>query len=557
MTLLSIFRTRSKFFFFFLATLAIVNSLLVSGLLIFISNKLSGKPLLFFPDHEGLIFVLLLCITLVSNRIFQTYMIKLTNNILYDFQLSILKRLRFASFQVYEKFGAQKIYAAISDTQILAALPEAFINCINSLIVIVCGVAYLVYVSPIGGIAILGLMTVLLIFYLVQNRDIEKNLNSVRDMQEEFHQYLRDLLLGFKEIKMSKNRNDVIFHKFLKRNRFKSKELGTSASMRYMDNELIGKYSWYIVLGAIIFFMPSYLKLSIDEVSAYVLTILYLMGPVAMLIMVFPTYTRTKIAMERINQLNDEVQSEIIDEVGFAENKQKVAVFESLELDNVAFEYPKERTNGSFAIGPLNFDLKRGEVVFITGGNGSGKSTFVNVLTGLYKPASGSIYLNGSKISSEEYCFFSDKITAIFTDHFLFSENYDEFELNEANPTLKKYIDALKLSTVVKFQENKNIIENKLSKGQQKRLAMIYAMMEDREIMLLDEWAAEQDPEFRAYFYKELIPILKTSGKTIIAITHDDKYFKCADRIVKFDYGKIAADERVLHERTEENHQFQ
>jgi cyclic peptide transporter len=324
-----------------------------------------------------------------------------------------------------------------------------------------------------------------------------------------------------------------------------------------MDNELIGKYSWYIVLGAIIFFMPSYLKLSIDEVSAYVLTILYLMGPVAMLIMVFPTYTRTKIAMERINQLNDEVQSEIIDEVGFAENKQKVAVFESLELDNVAFEYPKERTNGSFAIGPLNFDLKRGEVVFITGGNGSGKSTFVNVLTGLYKPASGSIYLNGSKISSEEYCFFSDKITAIFTDHFLFSENYDEFELNEANPTLKKYIDALKLSTVVKFQENKNIIENKLSKGQQKRLAMIYAMMEDREIMLLDEWAAEQDPEFRAYFYKELIPILKTSGKTIIAITHDDKYFKCADRIVKFDYGKIAADERVLHERTEENHQFQ
>ncbi|MEO1054746.1 MAG: hypothetical protein AAFX87_29205, partial [Bacteroidota bacterium] len=103
-------------------------------------------------------------------------------------------------------------------------------------------------------------------------------------------------------------------------------------------------------------------------------------------------------------------------------------------------------------------------------------------------------------------------------------------------------IDFMKLRDIIKINEEKNRIDKGLSKGQQKRLSLIYSMLEDKQILVLDEWAAEQDPQFRAYFYKEILQILKAKGKTIIAVTHDDKYFTSSDRLIKFDYGQIVSD---------------
>jgi putative ATP-binding cassette transporter len=82
--------------------------------------------------------------------------------------------------------------------------------------------------------------------------------------------------------------------------------------------------------------------------------------------------------------------------------------------------------------------------------------------------------------------------------------------------------------------------------GQRKRLALISAILEDKEIYVLDEWAADQDPHFRHVFYTQIIPWLKSKGKTIVAVTHDDKYFDCADHQLKFDLGNM---EEVRSER--------
>ncbi|MCK5681500.1 ATP-binding cassette domain-containing protein, partial [bacterium] len=73
-----------------------------------------------------------------------------------------------------------------------------------------------------------------------------------------------------------------------------------------------------------------------------------------------------------------------------------------------------------------------------------------------------------------------------------------------------------------------------LSTGQRKRLALIVSLMEDKPVYIFDEWAADQDPHFREYFYLELLPRLKREGKTIVAVTHDDRYFDCCDRILWF-----------------------
>jgi len=81
-----------------------------------------------------------------------------------------------------------------------------------------------------------------------------------------------------------------------------------------------------------------------------------------------------------------------------------------------------------------------------------------------------------------------------------------------------------------------------LSTGQRKRLALLVTLLEDRPIIVLDEWAAEQDPEFRQFFYEELLAELKSRNKTIIAISHDDKYFRCADRVIRLEFGRIVSD---------------
>jgi ABC-type siderophore export system fused ATPase/permease subunit len=101
----------------------------------------------------------------------------------------------------------------------------------------------------------------------------------------------------------------------------------------------------------------------------------------------------------------------------------------------------------------------------------------------------------------------------------------------------------MKLNGIARINEERNIIETQLSKGQQKRLAMTYALMEGKDILVLDEWAAEQDPEYRAFFYHHIIPVLINMGKTIVAVTHDDQYFHLASRILKVDNGKILADD--------------
>ncbi|MEO1049779.1 MAG: ATP-binding cassette domain-containing protein, partial [Bacteroidota bacterium] len=436
MNIFKAFQSSSRFFYAALLFLGMVNSVLFSAILIFINYTLSGTPLPFFPEYDWLIFLGLLVVSMTVSKVFQTYMIKLTNKITFDYEIKIFQKLRFATYQAFEKLGAQRVYTVISDTRTLSQVPESFINVINAGIVIICGLGYLFWVAPIGASGVLAVMVILLVVYMLRNRKIEKQLNHLRDLQDNFHEYIRDLLLGFKEVKMSINRNDNIYHKFIKQNRLKSKDINTGTSIKYLDNELTGSYSWYIVLGVILFAMPAYLDMKIEQVSAFVVTVLYLMGPVAVLITTLPFYTRVKIALERITQMEKEVEESVSGEKTFSFEAVPEEEFERLQFKDVCFEYYDEKQNNTFNLGPINLDIRKGEILFLTGGNGSGKSTFVNVLTGLYKPTKGEIIINGKTVSPEQYPYYSDRISAIFTDNYLFSDNYDGFELKKSNNLL-------------------------------------------------------------------------------------------------------------------------
>jgi cyclic peptide transporter len=548
MEFLKLIFKKSKYFILFIVLLGIVNSILNSGLLLFINNTISQKPIPFFPENSGAVFLAIILTSLIVSQRFQVFMIRLTNDILFEFEISILQKLRYASFEDFEKLGKEKVYTAINDSRVLANVPQLFINTFNSLIMVLCCLGYMFWISPLGGMVVLGVLTTLLVVYLLRNKRAEKDLNELRDLQTTYYVHLRDLLEGFREIKMSIKRNDTIFNRFLLKNRIKSKAISINTSVRYMNNELTGSYSWYIVLGVIMFILPRFFNFTIVQVSSFMIIILYLIGPVAGLITFIPIVTRVKIALNRLNEYENLLDANTKGKIMHGDMQDINSSFQQIEFRDVTYEYYDKEKEKIFVLGPLNVTLSQGEKIFITGGNGSGKTTFVKLLTGLYKPVSGQILLNGHVISDKNLPYYRDQISAIFTDNYLFEENYNEFDLDKHNAKLSAYIEVMKLSDIIRTNESNYELSRSLSQGQRKRLAMIMALMESRQIMVLDEWAAEQDPQFRAYFYRKILPYLLDNDKTIITITHDDNYYHLAGRIIKFDYGKIVSDEAVRDE---------
>lgn len=544
MEFLKLMFNRSKVFYVALAALSLFNGLLYTGLLMFVNRAITQDPLPFLPEYDWAIFAGLILVSLVSTAIFQRYMIRLTNQVNFDFELTILKKLRKATLQDFDKLGDERVYTAMNDIRMLVNLPEVLMNAINALIILACCFGYLFFVSWVGGLCILGLMVLLFVFYTLRNNKIERDLQQVRSLHNTFYQFLYDLLLGFKEIKISAARNKNIYDKYIYKNRDEAKNLSVRANTRYMTNELIGRYSWFLVIGVVIFALPRVVEMSTASMSAFLITILYMVGQVAILITLIPTYTNVRIALGRLTQFDH-----ILKQGGLEENHEFDRLlgenldFNTIRFEQIVFEYYDDNDEKTFTLGPIDLEIHKGETLFITGGNGSGKSTFVNILTGLYKPTSGTIYVDGEPLAQADMARYHERISAIFTHPHLFSHNYNDFELREGDPELKRLESTLQLEGKLRVEDNH--ISHELSKGQQKRLAMIFALLEEKPVLVLDEWAAEQDPQYRKYFYTELIPALKKAGKTIIAVTHDDNYYDRTDRILKFDFGHIAGDERL------------
>ncbi|GAB2660906.1 ATP-binding cassette domain-containing protein [Nocardia goodfellowii] len=198
---------------------------------------------------------------------------------------------------------------------------------------------------------------------------------------------------------------------------------------------------------------------------------------------------------------------------------------------------PGPDTDEGFHLGPLDLVFEPGQITFVVGGNGSGKSTLAKLITGLYVPRSGRVALNGEQIDHENIEWFRQNSSAVFTDFHLFEE-YLGFDRPDLDGEVRRYLEELQISHKVTV-ENGRLSTVDLSQGQRKRLALLTALLEDRAIYVFDEWAADQDPKFRDVFYREILTALKERGKTVIVITHDDRYFDCADQLVKLDFGRL------------------
>jgi putative pyoverdin transport system ATP-binding/permease protein len=298
----------------------------------------------------------------------------------------------------------------------------------------------------------------------------------------------------------------------------------------------------FSLLGLLIFALPALRTTDVQTLTGYTIVILYMLIPLDNLTGLLPQLTRANIALKKIESLGLSLTAESA-EKEMTEDAPVGPTWKRLDLVGVTHSYHRERENSVFTLGPINLSFEPGELTFLTGGNGSGKTTLAKLLTGLYLPESGQIYLDGEAITDANRDYYRQHFSVVFSDFFLF-ESLLGLESNELDDQAREYLVQLQLEH--KVQVNKGALSTiDLSQGQRKRLALLTAFLENRSFYVFDEWAADQDPLFRDIFYLQILPELKARGKTVLVISHDDRYYHLGDRLVKLDYGQIEYDKRI------------
>ena len=218
-----------------------------------------------------------------------------------------------------------------------------------------------------------------------------------------------------------------------------------------------------------------------------------------------------------------------------------------MRFSNVSYHYTDE--DGGFTLGPIDMEVTRGEITFIVGGNGSGKSTLCKLLALHYTPTSGEIYFGGVKMDWEWLNSGRQHISAIFTDYYLFDRLLSSLHAVDEK-LVNRYLSELEIDRKVKV-ENGRFSTLALSDGQKKRLALLVTFLEDRDIYIFDEWAADQDPMFKQVFYHHILPELKARNKVVVVISHDDRFFDLADTLMIMEEGELLRTERLRSELRE------
>ncbi len=291
------------------------------------------------------------------------------------------------------------------------------------------------------------------------------------------------------------------------------------------------------MIGVLLFVAPAFQQISRQALIGYSLLVLYMMTPLEVLLNLVPSLGRANVAIRKVEELGLSLEAKGSEH---GEGGTPHAFYESLELKGVTHSYMREGVEEPFILGPIDLSFRPGEVVFLVGGNGSGKTTLAKLLTGLYVPESGEVRLNGQTVSDETRESYRQLFSTVFSDFFLF-DSLLGVEGRDLDARSRDYLARLQLSHKVRVVDSK-FSTTDLSQGQRKRLALLTAYLEDRPFYVFDEWAADQDPHFKKVFYLQLLQELKDRDKTVLVISHDDRYYDLADRIIKLDYGKVVAE---------------
>jgi putative ATP-binding cassette transporter len=476
----------------------------------------------------------------------QRYILRLSSveieKIISKVRIGIAGKIRAADLEGIERIGRAQIYASVNThTMTLSQATTPMVLACQSTLLVAFSAIYVFILSKAAFFLTAAIVAAGILVHLRHKKQLMIELERSTVAEHQLFSEFTDLLEGFKEVKLSARRSGDLYTD-LASTATEVATLKAQTANRYADLHIFTQVLFYLLLGAIVFILPSFSRVHAEQVTRVSAAILFIIGPLSLIVGVFPMFRRANHALDHIARLEAQLDLALPGPSATTlDEAPSPPPFERIDLVNVTFSYQERGEGSEFTIGPVNLTIARGDVIFIVGGNGSGKSTLLKVLSGLYQPSSGLIYVDDVPVSTVGYAAFRELFAAIFSDYHLFNRPYGLRDVTD-----RIVVDQLREVDLLK----KNVwrmgrFEHQgLSTGQRKRLALIVSRLEQKPIQIFDEWAADQDPQFREFFYASFLEELRGDGKTIIAATHDDRYFDKADRIVKMDEGKVVFQER-------------
>ncbi|POA84158.1 putative ATP-binding cassette transporter [Pseudomonas sp. NFPP10] len=360
--------------------------------------------------------------------------------------------------------------------------------------------------------------------------------DEARDHEDELQRYYNAIASGAKELRIHRPRRFRMNTQRIQKTADRISDIQVRSVNIYILAKSFGSMLFFVVIGLALAMQAYYPNPDPAVITGFVLVLLYMKGPLEHVVGYLPIVGKAKIAFARISELSERFSSPephlLMDD-----SEAPQAVVHSLELREVRYSPPPVEGSEPFHLGPINLNIKQGDIVFIVGENGCGKTTLIKLLLGLYQPQSGEIRLNGEAVTDRARDDYRQLFTTVFADYYLF----DDLVQGNAGKSLDvatQYLNRLEIAHKVSVKDGA-FTTTDLSTGQRKRLALVNAWLEERPVLVFDEWAADQDPAFRRIFYTELLPDLKRLGKTIIVISHDDRYFDIADQLVRMKAGRV------------------
>ncbi|MBF0450064.1 MAG: cyclic peptide export ABC transporter [Candidatus Magnetomorum sp.] len=461
--------------------------------------------------------------------------ISTAQNIIRQIRVRLYDKIRKSHLSFIENNGKGEIYSQITlNTDMISQTAPTLISGFQSAIVIIFCLIYIATLSFLAFFMTVVTLSISFGTYILSQKSFSKDLQETMAMESRFCEMINDGLDGYKELKMNQKKSDDHF-KHLSKISTDTENLRIKVGLQFASHMMLSQISFYLLLAVIGFLMPklgaSYSELIIRITAA----VLFMIGPVNIFVLSIPELFKVNVSIgilygleDRLNNVNEKLHSE-------QTRIKRIKDFEEIIFDDVIFHYGN-KDDPSFSIGPINLRIRKGETIFIVGGNGCGKTTLLKLMTGLYYHHSGKIKIDNKILTGSIYQSYRELFSVIYSDFHLFKRLYGIEDID--------YEQIDELLTLMQLYTKTDIVDKEftniqLSTGQRKRIAMIVSMLDNKPICIFDEWAADQDPLFKDYFYDTLLKDLKAQGKTIIAVSHDDRYFDYADRVLKMEFGNF------------------
>ena len=491
-------------------------------------------------------FIALTAVSLGAGLGARWILVRLVGRRLLRLQMDLARRLLGTEQPTLEDIGSARLLAVMTDdarsiSEALIRIPDLVI----SLALVVGCFGYLTWLSPVAvGVLVVIALPVIAVYRRFHRR-VRRLLGrffTIRDVRYRHYQALTE---GSKELKVDGRLRRRFLDDHLE---VKGEEFRTTHESVIMANEVANSWSqtaYFVFVFALLLLIRGD-WVSGEILGAYALIALYIRTALTQLTSVIPVWTQAAQALARVDALGLSPDPEPVEPphggpsgVDGDDGDGDVHI----EVEDLSFRYTTEGDRYDFVLGPVSFELRSGEVVYVTGGNGSGKTTLMKVLCGLYRPTGGTVRCNGVDVTADEQRRrYRDLISVLFADGYLFEEliGLDDATA-EGSAFANRLLGELNLDDKVEVVDGR-LSTTRLSTGERRRLALLGAFGKDRPIYAFDEWAANQDPVFKRVFYQTLLPELRRRGKLVVVITHDDAYFGEADRILHLVDGRLVDD---------------